>query len=171
MSSLGDRRVGLLFGAFVLTLFVLAGIAAFGLLAVASALAGATGAAPLVFVALDAAAPYVVGAAFVGVLSFLLFLAASVAAVRRASLPRDERFARVARGVERVSGEAREFGLAERFEPTTEDRIESLKREYVDGEITELEYERRLRELLADEETTDDRLDRELRELDRESER
>ncbi|WP_135805324.1 SHOCT domain-containing protein [Halorussus marinus] len=166
-----DRRVSLLLGAFALSLFAIAGLAAFGLLAVASALAGATGTAPLVFVALDAAAPYLLAAGFVGVLSFLLLIGTSVAAVRRASLPRDERLARVARGVERVSGDAREYGLADRFEPTTEDRIEALKREYVDGEITELEYERRLRELLEDETTSEDRIDRELRELEREFER
>jgi len=166
-----DRRVTALLGAFALSLFALAGLAAFGLLAVASALAGATGTAPLVFVALDAAAPYLLATGFVGVLSFLLLVATSVAAVRRASPPRDERLARVARGVERVSGEARAYGLAERFEPTTDERIEALKREYVDGEITELAYERRLREVLEDEETSDDRLDRELRELERDLER
>jgi len=166
-----DRRVAVLLGAFALSLFALAGLAAFGLLAVASALASATGTAPLVFVALDAAAPYLLAAGFVGLLSFLFLIATSVAAIRRASLPRDERLARLARGVERVSDDAREFGLAERFEPTTEDRIEALKRQYVDGELTELAYERRLRELLADEETSDDSIDRELRELEREPER
>lgn len=171
MAPFGDRRVTVLLGAFLLSLFLLVALGAFGLLAVVTALATATGTTPLVFVALDAALPYALGAAFVGMLSFLLLVASAFTAVRQASLPTDERLARIARNVERVSEDAREFGLAERFEPSTEERIEELKAQYVAGKITELEYERRLQELLGEERTSEDRVWPEQREFDREFER
>lgn len=150
MGLVDDTRVKTLLVAFFLSLVVLTLTASFGLLAVLSALADPTGGA-LLFVLLEAAAPYVVASMLVGLVSFLLFVALAVAAVQRASPPRDERLAGLARKVERVSPEARKFGLAERFEPTAEERIEDLKQEYVAGEITELEYERRLQDLLDEE--------------------
>ena len=145
-----DGRVKTLLGGFLVSLVLLVGIAAFGLFAALSALASAAAGAPLVFVALDAAAPYIAASMLVGVLSFLLLLGTMVAAVRRLSMPRNERLARVARGVEYVSPRARSAGLAERFEPTTEERIAELKEEYVAGEIGEQEFERRTRDLLDD---------------------
>lgn len=156
MGLVDDTRVKLLLGAFAFSLLALVGIVALGAVAALSALANpAYAGVPLPFVLLDAAAPYLVASALVGGVSFLLFVALAVAAVRRASMPRDERLARLARTVERHSSEARSVGLAERFEPTTEDRIEDLKERYVEDEITEWEYERRLQELLADETGSD----------------
>lgn len=159
MGLLDDTRVKALLAAFLLSLFALVVTASLGLLAVLSALADPTGGA-LVFVLLDAAAPYLVASMLVGLLSFLLFVALAVAAVRRASMPRDERLADLARKAERVSPQARKVGLAERFEPTAEERIDDLKREYVAGEITELEYERRLQELMDERDVGDERRER-----------
>lgn len=170
MKLLRDTRVKVLLGAFLLSLFVLLATAALGLLSVLSVLAAPPSSGPLLFVLLDAAAPYLVASAFVGMLSFLLLVGLVVAGVRRASLPRDERLARLARLVERHSSEARQVGLAERFEPTTEDRIEELKQQYVEGEITELEYERRLQDLMADDSVSDERVRRERNRAEREFE-
>lgn len=171
MELLRDRKVKVLLAGFVLSLVALVVLAAFGLLAVASALAGAASGASLLFVAVEAAAPFVAASLLVGVLSVLLFVATTVAAVRRVSMPRSERLARAARLVERVSGDAREFGLAERFEPSTEERVADLKRAYVEGEITEWEYERRLEDLLDDERESDGTVRRERGRLLREYER
>ncbi|NHN57997.1 MULTISPECIES: SHOCT domain-containing protein [Halorussus] len=149
MGIADDGRVKLLVGGLVFSLLALVGVAAFGVVAGLSALFAAPASAPLIVVLLNAVAPYAITAALLGALSFVLTLGLAVSAVRRASVPRSERLARLARLVERFSAEARRFGLAERFEPTTEDRIDELKREYVEGEITELEYERRLQDLMA----------------------
>lgn len=155
MGLLDDTKVKALLVGFLLSLAVLVATASLGLVAVLSALADPTGFLP--FVLLNAAAPYLVASMLVGLVSFLLFVALSVAAVRRASVPRDERLAELARTVERVSPQARRVDLAERFEPTAEERIEQLKREYVAGEITELEYERRLQDLLREADRGDQR--------------
>ena len=152
-----DGKVKTLLGGFLLSLVLLVGIAAFGLFAALSALASATAGAPLVFVALDAVAPYLAASVLVGVVSFFLLVATMVAAVRRLSAPRSERLARVARGVEYVSPRARSAGLAERFEPTTEERIAELKEEYVAGDIGEREFERRMQTLLDDRDASDGR--------------
>ncbi|USZ69026.1 SHOCT domain-containing protein [Halorussus salilacus] len=157
MGPLRDRTVTLLLAGFLTSLVVIVGLTAFGLLAVAAALASAASGASPLFVAVEAAAPFVAGLMLVGVLSVALFVATTVAAVRRASMPRSQRLARVARLVERVSEDAREFGLAERFEPTHKERLADLKRAYVEGEMTEWEYERRLETLLVEEGDPDER--------------
>ncbi|WP_132057689.1 SHOCT domain-containing protein [Halorussus amylolyticus] len=156
MSSQRDGRVKALFAGFVLSLFALVGLVAFGLAAGVSALATPTAGVPLVLALLDAIVPYLAGAVVVALLSVVLLVSLVVSMIRRASLPRSERLARVARGVERVSPQAREKGLAERFEPTTEERIADLKREYVADEIGELEYERRLEDLLDERRGSDE---------------
>lgn len=162
MGLVDDTRVKALLVGFLLSLLALVATASLGLLAALSALGDpAYAGVPLPFVLLDATAPYLVASALVGVVSFALFVALAVAAVRRASMPRDDRLARLARRVERHYPEARSMGLAERFEPTTEDRIEELKERYVEGEITEMEYERRLQELMSEEDVSEERVRRE----------
>ncbi|WP_115864920.1 SHOCT domain-containing protein [Halorussus litoreus] len=164
-----DTRVTLLLAGLVLSLFALVGVVAFGMLAVVSAVLAPPAGTPLLVALLNAVVPYALAGAFFGMLSLLLLIWTTAAAVRRASMPRSERLASLARTAERHSSEARELGLAERFEPTTEERIEALKAEYVDGEITEYEYEQRLQRLLREadvrsgfESVTDDHVQREL---------
>lgn len=148
MGVLNDAKVKALVAGSVLSLFALVITTTLGLLAGLSALFGPAS----LFAAI---APYVVASMLSGLVSLALFVALAVTTVRRASLPRDERLAGLARKVEWMSEEAREYGLAERFEPTTEERIEDLKAEYVAGEITEWEYERRLQDLLAEADESD----------------
>lgn len=136
-----------LLAGFLLSILALVATTTLGLLAALSALSTPTG-GPLLFVLLDAIAPYIVASAVLGVVSFFFIVALSVAALSRASMPRDDRLARLARRIERHSSEAASLGLSEHVEPTTEDRIEDLKEQYVAGEISELEYERRLENLL-----------------------
>ena len=172
MGLLSDTKVKVLLAAFVLSLFALVGVSALGLLAALTALTSpAYAGTPLVFALLDAAAPYVVALLLIGLFSGLSFVALAVAAVRQASMPRNDRLARLARKIERYYPQAREVGLSERVEPTTEDRIDQLKERYVEGEIGELEYERRLQELMDDERVSDERVRRERQRSGREFER
>lgn len=171
MGLVDDSRLKALLGAFLVSLFLLVALVGFGFVAAVSALAGPTPGAPLLVALLNAVAPYLVASALVGTLSFVLLVGLVVVGVRQASLPRDERLARVGRLVERHSSEAREVGLADRFEPTTEDRIDELKQRYVEGEITELEYERRLQDLMSEEGVSDERVRRERERTDYEFER
>ena len=149
MGMLDDAKVKALVAGFVLSLFALVITTTLGLLMGLSALFGPAS----LFAAI---APYVVASMLSGFVSLALFVALAVTAVRQASLPRDERLAGLARKIEFVSEEAREYGLAEKFEPTTEERIEDLKDEYVAGDITEWEYERRLQDLLAEANQSDE---------------
>lgn len=67
---------------------------------------------------------------------------------------RDPRLARAVESVERRSDRLRELGLSDSVRPPERDRVErrleELKAEYASGELTELEYERRVEQLLAD---------------------
>jgi hypothetical protein len=161
MGLVDDTSVKLLLGGFLVSLFALVGIAGFGLIAALSALGTAPAGASFVFVLLEAVAPYLIASALVGMLSVLLLVGLAVAAVRSASIPRNDRLAGLARTLERYSSDARRLGLSERLEPTTEERIEDLKQQYVEGEITELEYERRLQDLMSEEGVNDERARRE----------
>ncbi|WP_227355481.1 SHOCT domain-containing protein [Haladaptatus salinisoli] len=149
MGLLGDSKIKALFAGLVLSLVLLVGIAALGLLAALSAL-GNPGAAgtPMLLVALDAAAPYIVAFLLDGLVAGLLFVALTVAAARRVSMPRDDRLARLVRRAERLHPKADSLGLSKRVEPTSEDRMDELKRKYVEDEITEAEFERRMKRLM-----------------------
>ena len=167
MGLLDDTRVKMLVAGLVVSLVVLIGVVALGLLAVLSALGGPVGNTPLLFVLLDAAAPYVVLGLLDALVAVGLFVALAVVAVRRASVPRDDRLARLAETVERAYPKARAVGLSDRVEPTQEDRIDDLKQRYVEGDIGEAEYERRLQALMDDEAVEDERVRREYERLDR----
>jgi len=150
MGLLDDRRVKLLVAGFLLSLFALVGVAAFGLLAVVSALLAPPAGTPVLLAMLEAVVQYLLAGVFVGGVSVVLLVWLLVAAVRRASLPRNDRLAGAARRVERHVPQIGDGDLSERVEPTTEERIDDLKQRYVDGEITEAEYERELQALMRD---------------------
>jgi len=171
MGLADDPKVKLLGGGFLLSLFALVGLVGFGLVAALSTLAAPPAGASLIFAVLSAVAPYLAASALVGMLSLFLLVGLVVTAVRSASIPRNDRLAGLARTLERYSSEARDLGLSERLEPTIEDRIDLLKREYVEGEITELEYERRLQDLMSKEGVNDERVRRERNRTDYEFER
>jgi hypothetical protein len=171
MGLVDDTSVKLLLGGFLLSLFALVGIVGFGFVAALSALAAPPAGSSLVFVLLEAVAPYLVTSVLVGMLSAVLLVGVAIRAVRSASMPRNDRLADLARTVERYSPEARDLGLSERVEPTTEDRIDQLKQQYVEGDLTELEYERRLQDLLSEENVSDERVRRERNRTDYEFER
>ncbi|WP_128477958.1 SHOCT domain-containing protein [Halorussus pelagicus] len=170
MGLADDSRVTVFLGGFILSLLALVGVTALGAFAVLTALLDPAAGASILVVLLETAAPFVAVAAMLGFVSLFLLVGLVVTAVRSASIPRSARLAGLARTVERYSAGARDLGLSETFEPTTEDRIDELKERYVDGEITELEYERRLQDLMREEDVSDERVRRERDQRDREFE-
>ena len=96
--------------------------------------------------ALSALLPWAVGTVVLSLVTALFSVWTVAAALRRFSLPTDDRLAALARRAEAGVPGLRSLGLAERFEPTSEERRQRLKQAYVDGEITEAEFERAVRD-------------------------
>jgi uncharacterized membrane protein len=141
-----------------------------GLLAVLAGLAGGAG---LGAVLGDAALTLLIAAALVAAdiafaIAFLVTVTRRVSVPSLPSLPENERLSNAFARAEGVVPPLARLGLSDRFALSAETRRERLKQRYVDDELTQFEYERRLDELLADEEggdvdsTTVDNLDAEL---------
>lgn len=123
---------------------------------------------PIVNVLLDIAIPLLVGVGALVVLLGISAIGLVWAVVRTASLPRSARLARLAERVERNYPPLRAVGLAGLLappEPSAEERAEQalaeLKQQYVDGEITEAEFERKVDRLVANESLDEARAARE----------
>lgn len=66
------------------------------------------------------------------------------------SVPRDDRLVSLVEWLERHYLILRRFDVSGTVEPTTEDRKQQLKEQYVNGEITDAEFERQVSELMDD---------------------
>jgi len=124
----------------------------FGILVVLGAMTAPAAGEPWLLGIARAAVPFVVGIAVLALLDALLVVGLVATVVRRASLPESERLSSVAARVERAVPALARAGLSDRLEPSppsTEEQRQELKRRYVEGELTEAEFERRLRPLLA----------------------
>lgn len=149
MSWVNRNRHWILLALVAVTTVLAVGTVGVGLLAV---LAGVASGAGLGAVLADAALVALVVAVLVAAdLAFAVAFLATVA--RRASLPglplvENERLAAGFERAEAVFPPLARLGLADRFALSNETKRERLKRRYVDGELTEPEYERRLRDLL-----------------------
>lgn len=149
-------RHWLYFGGFVGSAILLVGAALMGILEGLSALSSGVPASEafVLLAMLGAAAEWVV-ITLVLTLIATLFLVATVGSVLRgASLPRDDRLVSLVGRLERHYPILRQFDVSDRFEPTTDDRKQALREQYVAGEISDGEFERRLAQLM--DETTDD---------------
>jgi hypothetical protein len=152
MGLLGDRLLAGSLAGLVLSVALLVGVFGYvAVLAVAAVVPGGSGVDALlgvVFPAVLATAALVV--------TFLLSVVGLVVGVgRRLSVPRSRRAAEAVGRLEAYSGRLASVGLSERLappEPTVEERLAALKQRYVEGELTEREFERRLREVVADDE-------------------
>ncbi|QRV17487.1 SHOCT domain-containing protein [Haloterrigena salifodinae] len=145
-------RHWLYFGGFVVTGILLVGV---GLLGLFDALSVLTGGATyseevLVLAMLGAAAEWVVAAIVLGLIAVAFLVATVVSVLRTKSIPRSDRLASIVERLEREYPVLRQFDASERVEPTTGDRRQRLKEQYVDGEITEAEFEREMQRLLDD---------------------
>lgn len=99
---------------------------------------------------LDAAAEWVMIVLVLGMVA-ALFLAATIGSIlRSASLPRDDRLVSVVEWIERQYPLLRRFDVTEKVEPTTADRKQQLKEQYVAGDMSEVEFERKMAKLMDD---------------------
>lgn len=145
-------------------------------LVVYSALATGT---PIVGILLDIAVPYLLIVASLFVVAVISGIGFVWALVRRASLPQSERLESLARRAEREYPPLETIGLSESLappKPSPEERAEQaladLKRQYVEGEISEHEFEQRVDRLVANESLDEARAARERQNvLDERSER
>ena len=171
MSLLADNRHWLLFAATVLSGLSTVGVAGIGVLATVSVLV--TGGSLLLTVG-----AFLLGTLLLGGLTLVFAAALLSTLATRASLPsvpRNQRAANVLAGLEAAVPPLRRLGLADRLKPTFEDRRAALKRRYVDGELSEHQFETALSDLLEAEErreretpTSPDRQESPERELERE---
>lgn len=157
MSWFSRNRHWLLLALVAVTTVLVVGTVGVGLLAVLAGLAGGAGVGAVLG---DAALVLLIAAVLVAA-DLALALAFLVTIVRRVSLPDPPSLPeseRVSNGFERIERAVPPFerlGLSEAFAVSTETKRERLKERYVDGELTQVEYERRLRDLLADEDDPD----------------
>jgi hypothetical protein len=99
---------------------------------------------------LSAAAEWVIAVIVLGLLTGLFLVATGVSILRNASIPRDDRLVSVVQWIERQYPSLQKFDVSGRVEPTTEERRQELEEEYVSGEMSEAEFERRLAQLMDD---------------------
>lgn len=123
-----------------------------GLLAYSAIVSGT----PVVPVLLDIALPVLGSLAVVVALSALSGVGLLWVIVRNAALPRSDRIGTLAERAEREYPPLRGLGLADYLtppEPSADEQADQalaeLKRQYVDGEITEAEFERKVDRLVA----------------------
>jgi len=134
---------------------------------------------PIVSLLLEIALPALVSIAVLVALLSLSTVGTLWIVVQNASVPRSERIATLIDRLEREYSPLSSTGLAEWVrppEPSADERAEQalaeLKQQYVDGEITEREFERKVDQLVTNDSIDEARAARERRRVsDREPER
>jgi hypothetical protein len=147
VSWLSDNRHWLLFAATVLSGLGTVGVAIVGVLATLSTLL--TGGSLVLTVG-----TFLLGTLLLGGLTLVFAAALGSTLASRASLPslpRNERMANTMHGLEAAVPPLRALGLADRLEPTVEERRAALTERYVEGELSEREFESKLQALLDEE--------------------
>lgn len=145
-------RHWLYFGGFVITGILLIGVSLMGILDGLSVLSGGISYSEefVLLAMLGEAAEWVVVGLVLGLLAVMFFTAAVISVLRNASLPRDDRLVSLVGWLERKYPLLRHFDVAQKVEPTAEDRQQQLKEQYVEGEISEEEFEREMTRLMDD---------------------
>ena len=148
---MGSRH-WLYFGGFVVTGILAVITALLGLLEGLTALSAVvtSGEGFVLVTMLGAVAEWVVLTLVLGVVAVLFLVGTVVSVLRNASLPRDDRLVTLVEWLERQYPVLRKFDVSGKVEPTAEDRKRQLKEQYVNGEISEAEFERRLAQLMDD---------------------
>ncbi|MFB9812103.1 hypothetical protein [Haloarcula sebkhae] len=148
MNWVRDNRLLLLFAAVVLTTLGTVGLGIVGVVATVGALLGG-GAVVQTF------AGFLLGTLLLVGVDIVFSVALVRALARRASVPKSQRVAGRLDRLESVVPPLASLGLSDVFappEPTIEERHEALTRRYVEGELSEAEYERELQALLGEDE-------------------
>ena len=145
-------RHWLYFGGFVITGILLIGATLMGIVDGLSALSGSVPASEefALLAILGAAAEWVMIVLVLGVVAVVFLAATVVSVLRTASLPRDDRLASIVEWIEQRYPIFRRFDVTEKVSPTTEDRRQQLKDQYVSGEISDAEFEREMGQLMND---------------------
>lgn len=145
-------RHWLYFGGFLVTGILLVGVVLMGLLDALSVLSGGVAYSGefILLAMLAEAAEWVVGGLVLGLVAVLFLAATLVSVLRNASLPRDDRLVSVVERLERKYPLLRQFDVAEKVEPTAEDRKQRLRERYLAGELSDDEFERQLETLMDD---------------------
>ncbi|TKX70246.1 SHOCT domain-containing protein [Halorubrum sp. SP9] len=143
-------RHRLRFSGFVVTGILMVGAGLIELFEGLSALSGGIPATEefLLVAMLSAAAEWVIAVIVLGLFAGLFLVATAASILRTASIPRDDRLASAAQWLERRYPALGTFDVSERVAPTTEERRQELEEEYVSGELSEAEFERRLARLM-----------------------
>ncbi|ADJ14714.1 SHOCT domain-containing protein [Halalkalicoccus jeotgali] len=167
MGWLSNRALGISLVVLLVTSSLLAVVLGYLGLVVYSALMTGT---PIVGILLDMTVPYLPVVAVLLVLVVLSGIWFGWSLLQRASIPKNDRLASVAGRAEREVPLLGALGLSESLsppEPTPEERAErtlaELKRQYVDGEIDEREFERRVDRLVSNDSLEEARAARERR--------
>jgi len=149
-------RYRLYFGGFVLMTILLVVVSLLALWDALSVLTGTVyyGETFVLFAMLGAAAEWIVAGIALGLLAIVFLIATVVSVLRTKSVPRSSRLATLVGRLEREFPMLRRFDVKEKVEPTTEDRAEKLKQRYIDGDISEREFEREMDRLLDDDTST-----------------
>lgn len=150
MSWISRNRHWILLALVAVTTVLALGTVGVGLLVVLAGLASGAGVGAVLG---DAALALLIAALLVAAdTAFALgFLVTVARRVPSPSLPENERAAETATRLERAVPQMSRLELSERFAVSTEKKRERLKQRYVDDELTQVEYERRLQALLAEE--------------------
>ncbi|EMA07668.1 hypothetical protein C437_09498 [Haloarcula vallismortis ATCC 29715] len=136
----------LLFAAVVLTTLGAVGLGIVGVVATVGALLGGGAVVQTV-------AGFLLGTLLLVGVDIVFSVALVRALARRASVPKSQRVADGVGRLESVVPPLASLGLSDVFappEPTVEERHEALTRRYVEGDLSEAEYERELRALLSE---------------------
>lgn len=145
-------RHWLYFGGFVVTGILLVGATLMGIV---DGLAVLTGSVPaneefILLAMLGAAAEWVMIVLVLGLVALLFLAATGISVLHAASIPRDDRLVSIVELLERKYPVLRQFDVTEKVDPTTEDRQQQLREQYVSGEISEPEFEREMEQLMDD---------------------
>ncbi|MBX0293534.1 hypothetical protein [Haloarcula nitratireducens] len=143
MSWVSDNRHWLLFAGVVLTTLGAAGVAVVGLVATVSTLVAG---GPL----LGIVAATVLGTLLLAGLDVVFVAALASELASRASFPTNQGAADAFHRAERFVPPLRSLGLGDRFEPSLDERKAALDERYVEGDLSEREYEAELQTLLAE---------------------
>jgi uncharacterized membrane protein len=130
--------------------------------------------APIVSTLVDIALPTLLGLAVLTVLFAVSLVGLLYVLVQNASLPRSERIAALAERAEKEYSPLKVVGLSDLLtppEPSADEQAERalarLKQQYVDGELSEEEFERKVDRLVSNDSIDEARAARERREVTR----
>ena len=143
-------RHWLYFSGFVITAVLLVGASLMGILEGLSAFSAGipTNEEFILLQLLGAAAEWVVAVLALGIVATIFLIATVVSVLRNASLPRDDRLASIVERVEHRYPVLRHIDASQRLKPTREDRKDQLREQYVQGEINEAEFERKMAQVM-----------------------